>query len=91
MQRNIFFIFFYFYFLKLQGGFHLLLLFLFFFSLFFETTIFFVFVWHNFTEQNNYLYFLKHKYVMELIRYRVILQIGVGQDDKLTKKKYFFF
>ena len=27
---------------------------------------------------------------MELIRHRVILQIGVGQDDKLTKKKFFF-
>ena len=28
---------------------------------------------------------------MELIRHRVILQIGVGQDDKLTKKMFFFF
>ena len=28
---------------------------------------------------------------MELISHRVILQIGVGQDDKLTKKKFFFF
>ena len=28
---------------------------------------------------------------MEFIRHRVILQIGVGQDDKLTKKKVFFF
>ena len=28
---------------------------------------------------------------MELIRHWVILQIGVGQDDKLTKKKVFFF
>ena len=27
---------------------------------------------------------------MELIRHRVILQIGVGQDDKLTKKSIFF-
>jgi len=28
---------------------------------------------------------------MELIRHRVILQIGVGQDDKLTKKIYIYF
>ena len=28
---------------------------------------------------------------MELIRHWVILQIGVGQDDKLTKKRFFFF
>ena len=28
---------------------------------------------------------------MELIRYRVILQIGVGQDDKFDKEKFFFF
>ena len=28
---------------------------------------------------------------MKLVRYRVILQIGVGQDDKLTKKMIFFF
>ena len=28
---------------------------------------------------------------MELVRHQVILQIGVGQDDKLTKKKIFFY
>ena len=41
------------FFWKLQGGFNLLLL-------FFLTIIFFLFfafVWHNFTEQNNYLHF----------------------------------
>ena len=26
----------------------------------------------------------------ELVRYRVILQIGVGQDDKFDKEKFFF-
>ena len=35
--------------------------------------------------------FLKHKQVIELIRNWVILQIGVGQDDKLTKKFFVFF
>jgi len=28
---------------------------------------------------------------MELVKYRVILQIGVGQDDKFDKEKFFFF
>ena len=27
---------------------------------------------------------------MELVRHRVILQIRVGHDDKLTKKSFFF-
>ena len=34
--------------------------------------------------------FLKYKYVMELVRYWVILQIGVGQDDKFDKENIFF-
>ena len=28
---------------------------------------------------------------MELVRNRVIFQIGVGQDDKLTKKSIFIY
>lgn len=28
---------------------------------------------------------------MELVRYRVILQIGVGQDDKFDKENIIFF
>ena len=27
---------------------------------------------------------------MELVRYRLILQIGVGQDDKFDKENIFF-
>ena len=45
------------FFWKLQGEFHLLLLFIYFFN----NNFFFAFVWHNFTEQNNYLHFFKHK------------------------------
>ena len=34
--------------------------------------------------------FPKHKLVMELVKYRIILQIGVGQDDKFGKENTFF-